>query len=145
MILNSTIFIDCYFGLQELQHLFEEFGVLPDTENVHVGTESVGDEEDELEWGDDLNEETGENVHRRIEEYVDVNQEETGTASEEDSHSDNNENDAVACKCKCKQNCLEQFNIEDIQAHIYSLREMEKDPREMYIMGCLQKIGSDDT
>ncbi|XP_060577599.1 uncharacterized protein LOC132734769 [Ruditapes philippinarum] len=59
--------------------------------------------------------------------------------------SESDDNDVTSVQCKCKTNCLSQFDAEHIQGHILSLREMEKDQKEMFVMGSLLKIGAQET
>lgn len=49
----------------------------------------------------------------------------------------------VRTGCGCPQNCFSSIDDDTIVEHIYNLREMEKETKEMYLMGALIKIGSD--
>ena len=55
------------------------------------------------------------------------------------------EDNETSVKCSCKTHCLTQFEAEHVQSHILSLREMEKDQKEMFIMGSLLKVGAQET
>lgn len=52
------------------------------------------------------------------------------------------EEDSNSFKCNCSNNCFENFNATEIRYHIYRLREMAKDEKEMFIMGSVKQIGS---
>jgi hypothetical protein len=89
---------------------------------------------------------SGRRVAERTEKYI------KGLAAEADSESESElEAAAETCQenekrgCKCQTNCLEQFQEGIIKDHILSLRELEKGEKEMYIMGALQKVCTDDT
>ena len=45
--------------------------------------------------------------------------------------------------CKCSTNCMAPFERDVVESHILTVREMNKDEKEMYIMGVLREIGVD--
>lgn len=40
--------------------------------------------------------------------------------------------------CSCRMECMSKFTSEEISNHIYSMRELSKDEKDMYIMGKLK-------
>ncbi|XP_048771609.1 uncharacterized protein LOC125677540 [Ostrea edulis] len=59
-------------------------------------------------------------------------------------HDSNDENTEVEDEfvCNCSSNCLDNFLKSEITDHIYRLREMTKEEKEMYIMGSIKKVGN---
>lgn len=48
----------------------------------------------------------------------------------------------ISFKCNCSNNCFENSSATEFRDHIYRLREMAKDEKEMFIMGSVKQIGS---
>jgi hypothetical protein len=44
--------------------------------------------------------------------------------------------------CNCSGNCFDNFSKSEITDHIYRLREMTKEEKEMYIMGSMKRVGN---
>ena len=62
------------------------------------------------------------------------------------SQGDEEEEQGLEVRCDCsKVNCSLNFDRDRVEAHILSLREMQRDEKEMYIMGALQTIGGENT
>lgn len=64
----------------------------------------------------------------------------TSKNTEEDNP--DTEEDSNSFKCNWSNNCFENFNATEIRGHIYRLREIAKDEKEMFIMGSIKQIGS---
>ena len=55
-----------------------------------------------------------------------------------------NDDDLMPFSCKCLRNCLTHFERSELISHILNIRELNKDEKELMIMGVLQKVGKDD-
>lgn len=62
-----------------------------------------------------------------------------GEDSEEDEEH-HNQPDRTTYSCKCKKQCLQAITEETITEHIYNMREMDRESKDMYIMGCLDTV-----
>lgn len=62
--------------------------------------------------------------------------------SEEDSDVDETEK---GVNCTCISNCLDKFDIQYVENHVLTRRELETYEREIFIMASLQKYGNEDT
>ncbi|WAR08760.1 hypothetical protein MAR_018718 [Mya arenaria] len=47
--------------------------------------------------------------------------------------------------CRCKTTYMSLFDLDRIQEHILSVREMEKSEKDLYVMGSLQKFAHENT
>ena len=102
-------------------------------------TSSISSDEDENEINDH------ENFSNRVLQFLEEhNSENTPVPGEEGSHDGSAEDDSDSCnfKCACLNNCFQHFEETEIQNHVFRLREMEKEEKEMYIMGSMKQIGS---
>ncbi len=126
---------------QELDNLFREhFGLDTNTcsglsqSNKSTDTSSSDDDgEDEI----DINQVVNQRVSQLLENDQDDIPDEENTEKNPDKEEDSN-----SFKCNCSNNCFENFNATEIRYHIYRLREMAKDEKEMFIMGSVKQIGS---
>lgn len=62
-----------------------------------------------------------------------------GVSSSDDDDDDATNNSDLQIKCSCPKQCLNKFPKDLVENHIFNLREMEKETREAYIMGALDK------
>ncbi|XP_060601134.1 uncharacterized protein LOC132754508 isoform X3 [Ruditapes philippinarum] len=132
--------------IEDLESLLSEhFGVTPvstpwgSQEEVDVSTLCLDSDEDDHEL----------DVDRRVQDYIDTLPDDTTGASvtsdsegeaEVDCDLPQNDEDVNRITlyhkngCGCKKNCIKQFTISDIFDHILTIREMEKQDKELYIM-----------
>lgn len=88
-------------------------------------------------------------VHRRIESYLSESNESENTVEQTEQTDDARntlDSDVLQnCRdgCGCKLDCLSRFQQEEIVQHVYTLREMDKDEKELYVMGAFNQISKD--
>ena len=129
---------------QELESLYDEHfgrnGEEGGEDRRVYGTEAA----DEMGWLECQEEEidTNKNTESRIQELIQSsNNPHENSNSESDTDEFNPETPDV-CHCK-NSNCLGQFDVDEINAHVLQVSEMTKIEKEMYIMGTLQLLGVD--
>lgn len=132
---------------QKLDNLFrEQFLPDPNTSsglshgNKSTDTSSSNDDDDDDDEID-TNQVVNHRVSQLLENQCDMNND---LPDEENTEEENpgTEEDLNSFKCNCLNNCFEKFNATKIRDHIYRLREMTKDEKEMLIMGSIKHIGN---
>jgi len=53
------------------------------------------------------------------------------------------EDESAWTQCACRMRCIEQFQHHSLNSHMLSMQELEKDEKELFIMGSLQKNDND--
>lgn len=98
--------------------------------------------DDDVEWGEqeDIEEESIGREHERIGQFL------AHAVGNEDEVDDAEEHgEEVRTNCLCKNPCLQMFDKNNIDEHVLNLQELDKESKELYIMGSLQKFSNDKT
>ena len=76
---------------------------------------------------------------RRRRKYDDEDDDDGNIIGESDTADD----DKVSAthSCKYKASCIRMFDRNNVKDHSLKVQEIEKGEQEMYIIGCLQRIG----
>ena len=137
------------FVIQELETFYtDHFGgsATNDTQSsVNDTDDHEADTAVDQEWPDD--DDQVERDTTRIEERIDTYLDGDDTV-EDDANNSGNESpvsDGNGRRCSCKVDCVDQFDKETVSSHILGLKEMDKNEKEMYIMGSLQKVANEET
>ena len=69
------------------------------------------------------------------------NEEENDRLSDDEEEGCTDE--SIGSGCNCQQKCLLNIPRDQIQDHIFNLREMDKESKDMYIMGALHRVNRD--
>ncbi|XP_062609447.1 uncharacterized protein LOC134271226 [Saccostrea cucullata] len=127
---------------QELENIFEEhLGIANSAHSQHQFYEDSSGELD-TECDADLREPLS--VERLAHLFFDSDYDhatETDPTGVQDEN-DCSENFCIArAGCTCSKNCLDNFSIEQLTDHIYSIRDLEKAEKEIMIMTSLNQFG----
>lgn len=127
--------------------MFAEFGINHDQSRM-TPRENSEDLPRTVEiWKEEADSETeldNENQNRRIREWTERFE---NKQDSENEYKDEGENNSVEerGKCTCKSHCLRAFNKHELNSHILSMRELEKDEREIFIMTSLHRFSNEKT
>ena len=126
---------------QELDNLFREhFGSDQLGNDVHVDVNSEGENDNDT---DNVDESTDRLISDRVSQYLNQDSNE-GTDEQQSERVGENNIDELNenFRCHCVNNCFTHFTESEVWEHIYNMREMTKEEKEMYIMGTLKQIGT---
>lgn len=127
--------------------MFAEFGIEQEQQDHTItsedSTETIDNWED-VDEQSDAEEEVTRQQELRVQRWAETVR---GTSDSSDNE-EKEETEVVqenSVKCSCNKNCMDSFSKEDVQEHVFSLREMEKNEKEMFIMASLQKYRNEGT
>ncbi|XP_062600192.1 uncharacterized protein LOC134261812 [Saccostrea cucullata] len=129
-----------------------EFQELDDLFNTHFWLESAANSHSDFEENPSISDqdETPFDPNRldRIRNFVLSQSENESSDCERENENENDmpsELNDIERNCKCGQRCFSKFENAVILDHVFNVREMEKDVKDLYIMGSISITGSYDT
>lgn len=130
-----------FFFVQEIDEVNLDF--FPRAINTVESDDEYDDDDNENNNVHDMNETEEERVYR-LSQSFEFSQNNDQDGDDNDDNGDEEEDSIRTVKekvnrgCGCHFKCYEKFQIKEIIDHIFTMRELNKDEKEMYIMGKLK-------